>query len=481
MIVKDVYQSGLNIMIDGFKALTEGSDEIPNYGAKSNTMFDHCQVSFLVSDVRGVEIITLKNLANTVKVLSAKPFTTPKKLRPTIFSNEYPMVNTTAEYKRFADTTSKVVQKNISLVSGLPDEMQNLPAMYKYNFAGSVAFEVLVTFTGSNITQLIGVFPGQGLKDKDGTWIDPNGQYFVNKAVSAFKKIYYDALEGIFGTVDMQTDVALEKLYFRNLRSRDMAALDPTTGKIPNVLYAQAINPMGSIDLLSSAKATTPDEMQTVKDAITQRMAYADNVAGMPEGVSVFGDKGKFLLDNTTFIIYAQCSIQTLLMLHAYTNIVSYYTDMKNVLGVSGSPSPTMTSVTEGIKIDGNVFEIIPEDRDALVKARNQIAVELVSDIETEKTEILNILREYNKDRDYYEENRYRNTKLRPPKSMIQRKEYYNMVPLYAQTCCVLKFTKKDIAAIDLDNIQTNLEFKGILMAMNNFAHVAENYLSYFK
>ena len=49
MVVKDLYQSGINVLIDGFKALMDDvrSDEIPNYGAKSNTMFEHCQIKQL--------------------------------------------------------------------------------------------------------------------------------------------------------------------------------------------------------------------------------------------------------------------------------------------------------------------------------------------------------------------------------------------------------------------------------------------------
>lgn len=485
MIVKDMYQSGINILIDGFKALMDEAqtNEIPNYGAKSNTMFDHCQITFLVSDIRGVELITLKNLANKVEVLTKNAFNSPKKLRPTIFSNEYPSVTTTEEYKRFADVTSKVVQKNITMVDGLPEEMRTNPALYRYNFAGSVAFDALVTFSGSNITQLIGVFPGQALRNKDGSWIDPDGQYFINKAVASFKKIYYDALEGIFGTVDMQTDVVLEKLYFTTLRNRDLSALNPDAGKIPNVLYAQAIHPMGSIDLLSSSRPATVEARNEYDNVVLKRMDYVDSVVTTTIGESVFGLKGDFLMNNTTFIMYARCSIQTLLMLSAYTNIVSYYTDMKNVLGVSDIPSTVITDDENGIKIDGKVYEFPKEESSALIASKNQCAAELIKDIEAEKTDILGVLRKYHKERDFYEENRYKNTKLRPPKSMIQRKEYYNMVPLYAQTCCVLKFTANDIKnieSVESSCFSTNLEFRAISAAMHLFYNTAKKYLSTF-
>lgn len=488
MVVKDMYQSGINVLIDGFKALTDGSstDDIPNYGAKSNTMFDHCKITFLVSDIRGVELITLKSLANKVEVLSTRPFTFPKKLRPTIFSNEYPTVNKTEEYQRFLDVSSKVVQKNLSLIKELPEEIREIPAMYKYNFAGSVAFDALVTFSGSNITQLIGVFPGQSLREQDGSWIDPNGQFFINKAIASFKKIYYDALEGIFGTVDMQTDVALEKMYFTKLRRRSLSDLDPTSVKIQNVLYAQVIHPMGSIDLISEGRPTTMEEQTAVKELTAQRMDYANSVVDEFCSRDVFNNRPEYLLQNSTFIIYAQCSIQTLLMLYAYTDIVTYYADMKNVMGVSDLPAPVMVKTAGGIKIDGNEYAIPDDIADAMAHTRNELVVELAKDIEAEKADVLNALRKYHRERDFYEENRYKNTKLRPPKSMIQRKEYYNMVPLYATTCCVLKFTEKDVMRM-LDLVtsktsiaQTNTEFIMIQRAMGAIYSMATNYFSVF-
>ena len=474
MVVKDLYQSGIDVLIDGFKALMEGqnADDVPNYGAKSNTMFDHCQITFLVTDIRGVEIITLKKLANKVRILNKNPFTTPKKMRPTIFSNEYPNVMSTEEYKKFTEVTSAIVQKTNALVEDLPDDIKSLPAVYMYNFAGSVSFDAFVTFEGSNLVQLLGVFPAQGLKDKDGSWIDPSGQYFINKAVASFKKIYYDALEGIFGTVDMQTDVALEKMYFNRIRSRDMSALTTESTVFPNILYARAIHPMGEFDLLK------PSDPKETKQQVLHHMEYADSIIHPNTGATCFEDgKSTFLLDNTTFIIYAECTIQTLIMLSGYTNIVSYYTDMKNVLGVTADIPPLMFAATEnGIRVDGETH-VVSSDMISNLFAKNAIVTELRDIIEKEKSDVLNVLRKYQQERNYYEDNRFKNTKMRPPKSMIQRKEYYNMVPLYAKTCCVLRFTKKDVIELMQQCIPFAIDGWAIVQAMRKVCKVVENYL----
>lgn len=479
MIIKAVYQSGIGVLIDGFKALSEESgntsNKILNYGAKSNTMFDHCKITFVVSDIRGVELIALKSLANKVKVLTENPFTAPKKMRPTIFSKEYPNVESTEQYKRFSEVISSVFQKNITLVDGLPEDIKKDPAMYMYNFAGSVSFDALVTFEGSNIVQLIGVFPGQGLKFKDGTWIDPDDQYFTNKAIAAFKKIYYDALEGLFGMVDIYTDVALEKLYFTDLKLRSMRSLDINMEVFPNVLFAQAINPIGSMDLISSSKPKTANAFIKSTRAAGERMDYIDSIINGTSERTCFKHRQLFLLENTTFIIYAQCTIQTLLMLCGYTNIVVYYTDMKNVLGVSDKPNMPITLTDSGVHVDGMQFSMKKDKAHALYE-KNHIANELVTEIEREKSEILEELRRYQKERDFYEDNRFKNAKLRPPKSMIQRKEYYNMVPLYATTCCVLKFTKKDIEAISDIDIPVTIDGYAILTSMKKFYQTVEEH-----
>lgn len=480
MVVKDLYQSGIDVLIDGFKALTDGkiTDEVPNYGAKSNVMFDHCQITFLVTDIRGVEMITLKKLANKVRVLNKNPFISPKKMRPTIFSNEYPGVNSTEEYERFYDVTTEIMQKTNALLEGLPENMKSLSAVYAYNFAGSVSFDALVTFEGSNLVQLLGVFPAQGLRDKDGSWLDPNDKYFVNKAVASFKKIYYDALEGIFGTVDMQTDVALEKMFFKRLRDKNTMDLTTESTNFPNILYAKAIHPMGELNLL---KQVDPNE---VKEQTLHHMEYVDNVITSRGTESCFKEgRSKYLLDNTTFIIYAQCTIQTLLLLSAYTNVISYYTDMKNVLGVSESVPPLLFMLEEGkpgVRVDGEMFDV-PEELIPKLTAKNKIVVDLVNMIEKEKFDILEALRKYQKERSYYEDNRFKNTKMRPPKSMIQRKEYYNMVPLYAQTCCVIKFTVKDVVDISR-NIDISMSIDGwaITRAMQKLCKTTENYFKAF-
>lgn len=475
MVVKDLYQSGINVLIDGFKALMDDvrSDEIPNYGAKSNTMFEHCQITFLVSDIRGVELITLKKLANKVKVLTKNSFTSPKKIRPTIFSNEYPGVNTTEEYKEFEEVASYIVQANNILVKDLPEDIKNIPAIYMYNFAGSVSFDAFVTFEGSNLVQLLGVFPGQGLKNRDGSWIDPEDQYFINKAVASFKKIYYDALEGIFGTVDMQTDVALEKMYFSKIRAKDMSTITEESVNFPNILYARAIHPMGELDLLN--QTNNPEK---IKETVSRRMDYADSVVHPNDDASCFGDRrSTFLLDNTTFIIYAQCTIQTLLILSAYTDIISYYTDMKNVLGVSDVPQSPFAIVEGGIRVDGR-SHTMTEDERLKIFNKNTTVTELVNAIEREKTSVLEALRRYQNEKSFYDENRFKNTKLRPPKSMIQRKEYYNMVPLYAKTCCVIRFTARD--ALNLRNLGIQLTIDGLAItkAVERFYRATMNYLN---
>ena len=49
---------------------------------------------------------------------------------------------------------SYIVQANNILVKDLPEDIKNIPAIYMYNFAGSVSFDAFVTFEGSNLVQL---------------------------------------------------------------------------------------------------------------------------------------------------------------------------------------------------------------------------------------------------------------------------------------------------------------------------------------
>lgn len=443
MRIKDFYYNGVDKLISLYRTL----ENMQEYGNRASAIFDNCSLTFFVSDVRGLEAMVMKDMASSFMVLNKNPFTKFNRIRPVVFSKDYPNVTSTEKYTHFFGDMSQVNRMHTELLTYLesnePEESDKMDA-YKLNFAGSLSFDVLVTFSGMNITTILGTFPSTRLKNKEGEFIDPHVVDFTNACIATFIKEFYARMESTLTSMDIFTDVSLYKMYFSsplldtkypNRKGIAISALHPLT--MLNVFTTDGVN------RLVDEKKRMTDAMEFI-DMTTNGIQLRD----LPE----FRSRMKYTM-------CVRCSIQTLIYLSIYTNAVSYYTDIKSVIGTPGS--------TESVYMSPRITRF-PVTRD------------IIKHIEQSKVSLLDEIKSYEKRLEAYNKNKSDPTtsvKMQKPVCMVNKIEYFNLTPLYAQTNVVLCFTENDLIPIP-EISDAGEEVVSIITQMHQLVNLVKAFIS---
>lgn len=443
MRIKDFYHNGVDTLISLYRTL----ENMQEYGNKANAIFDNCSLTFFVSDVRGLEAMVMKDMASSFMVLNKNPFTKFNRMRPVVFSKDYPNVSMTEKYTQFFGNLSQVNRMHAELLTYLEsNESENFDKMdaYKLNFAGSLSFDALVTFSGMNITTILGTFPSTRLKNKEGEFIDPHSIDFTNACIATFIKEFYARMESAMTSMDIFTDVSLYKMYFSS-PNLEM--------KYPNRkgLIVSALHPLTKINIF------TIDNVNRLAEEKKRMMDAMEFIDMTTSGVQL-RDIPDFR-SRMKYTICVRCSVQTLIYLSIYTNAVSYHTDIKSVIGVPGN--------IETVYMSPHITE-------------SPITRDIIKHIEQSKASLLDEIKSYETRLEAYNKNRMdptSNVKLQKPVCMVNKIEYFNLTPLYAQTNVVLYFTENDLIPIP-DVSEAGKEIVSIVTQMHQVVDVVKNFIT---
>lgn len=437
MTINNVYQIGLDELCESYNQLESTAE----FGVKSEAIYQNSEITFHITNLRGLEIIALKNMANSVEIVSKNPFIEFKQVRSVLFSSTYPKVVETDEYKRFTTTVASIYNKIHDSI--IPDSNTNisqeiLTDACKLNFAGALSFDAIATFRGLNITRILSAFPGIKLRDENMNIRDLSSPKFVNFLVSVFKNKFYEEMDGLFSSMDIYTSVIMKKIYFSPLEN--MIKYDPTRKSI----VSKILSPYGEINLLMPKSPDVEKSIQTI-------LSRASN-----SNYNIPIDETE-LEKNLRFIMQVKCSVYSLIYLFVYTNIVIYYSDVKDTIGTDLSfDNAALFDITKS-KYADNVEEIIQS-------------------INNERFNILSLMKKYNRETEEFEKNRKSLDVRNRPSKMINNIEAFNIIPLCSYTYASLNFSMKDLNELKQIKINNktfdeyNPEIKSIINMMEEIS-----------
>lgn len=304
MKINKVTSSGMQKIIDGYKATLNGYDRM-TYGCRAETFFENAEISLFLSDVKGIELIVLRRFCpSMITIDDTTFFKSPEKITTVCLKSSSP--KTQDDIKReneLIDLSNKIS----SLYNFIVKREKDLLDINTLADIGSLRFNVIARFDGVNILSLLDAFPENILfirKLRD--FATEGSSEFDNICGQQFVRNFYSFMEKILSGIDLLTDVRFDEEYFKILRN----------GKLIECTHIR--NPIAELPISEYSSAS---ELISNLQMIKAESSYRQYKINLKNDLSYH-----FCVDG---------SMETLLFFLAHTNFVQYYSDLKSITGVS--------------------------------------------------------------------------------------------------------------------------------------------------
>lgn len=311
MKILKVTSSGVNRLIDAYKTMREENKSM-KFGSKSSEFFENMEISLVLSDLKGIELLVLKKFCPSLIVLDNDNTTfinEPKKITTTVLrTGNIPTNEDKARESELLTLSDKIFSIFKFIRNTNPEkESSDLYGMFDI---GSYRFKVIARFEGVNIISLLNAFPEYVLfNNKTSSFMEEGTKEFENLCGQQFIMNFYSYMNDALSSFDVAVDSEFDK-HFLSFASKNN-----------NVVCTHIRNPIAEINMLSYENST-----ELIRDI---RAIKAD---------SRFID---YPMDKEDSLIYhyAICSsVDTLLKFISFSNTVYFYSDLKGVAGNKTEP-----------------------------------------------------------------------------------------------------------------------------------------------
>lgn len=357
-----VYSTGIDKIINGFLSTKNSKDRLV-YGSKSTEFFENCEITLLISDLKGIELLVLKRFCSSVIVLQDN-FTSAAAIGSEILKYQKVDESTPQKVRNVALRYIEEHKEFTSAVNSLhryyrePNISNLFPSPLPCN---TLRFKVLARFEGAGIMGLLDAFPESVLYlKKEGRFVDPNTKEFGNLIVQRFITNYFNFFRNKLKAVDVLTDVQFETEFGVRVDKDNPISCMYISTPIGNI-------EMGSVESF--------EDFESDMKKITGDMKY-HNI------------KPEILKDSVIYHFAIYGSMEDLLVFMAYSNLVYHHDDLKTIAGTR-----SVYQTIENINTAKNVLEFSSYQKniiDRVDKYRLDVAATIRKEEETTKTSNFN-------------------------------------------------------------------------------------------
>lgn len=316
MKITKVTSSGITKLINAYRASMNSQTPL-KFSSKQAEFFENVEISLFLSDVKGIELITLRKWCSSLTVIDHDGMSFRD--RPAVITNAVlrsNQIKNENDVKRESDL-SRLSEKIPSLEKYIrnknPENLWNqdidsIDGMYDI---GSFRFKVLARFEGVNIMALLNAFPEYLLYDNGKhIFIEEGTKAFENLCASQFIKNFFSYMETMLSGVDVLADVQFNEEFLKY-----------TTDLVPCVC-THIRNPFSELTMSSYNDAN-----ELIRD---MKLLKSD---------ATFTQYELDVSKDFTYHFAIESSMETFLAFLAYTNLVYYHNDLKAIIGVESKYS----------------------------------------------------------------------------------------------------------------------------------------------
>jgi len=312
MKITKVTSSGITRLINAYKASMNSQTPL-KFSAKQAEFFENMEISLFLSDVKGIELITLRKWCSSLYVIDNnglsfrdKPATiTNAVLRSNQIKNE----NDVKRERDLSRLSEKIPSLEKYIRNKNPENLwdQDVDSIDSMYDIGSFRFKVLARFEGVNIMALLNAFPEYLLyvKGKRNEFIEEGTKAFENLCASQFIKNFFSYMETMLSGIDVLSDVRFNEEFLKY-----------TNTMVPCVC-THIRNPLTELSMSSYTDAN---------ELIRDMKLLKTEASFMQYNIDVTKD--------FTYHFAVESSMETFLAFLAYTNLVYYHSDLKAIIGV---------------------------------------------------------------------------------------------------------------------------------------------------
>ena len=323
MKILKVTSSGMNRLIDAYKTMREENNSM-KFGSKSSEFFENMEISLVLSELKGIELLVLRKFCPSLIVLDSDNTTfinEPKKITTTVLRTGNIPTNEDKVREHDLLTLSDKIFSIYKFIKNTNPEKDSSD-LYGMFDIGSYRFKAIARFEGVNVISLLNAFPEFVLyNNKTSAFMEEGTKEFENLCGQQFIMNFYSYMNDALLSFDVAVDSEFDK-HFLSFASKNNKAV-----------CTHVRNPIAEISMLSYENST-----ELIRDI---RAIKAD---------SRFID---YPMDTTNSLVYhfAICaSVDTLLKFLSFSNTVYYYNDLKGVAGNKTEPDlPTDINKESGI------------------------------------------------------------------------------------------------------------------------------------
>lgn len=428
MIIKDVYSSHINTVINGYKETAKSNAGITGYGKKSDMYFSNVEISFEITGVKAFELRFLKDFASEIVILSdyiGRLTTSP--LTPECLHGEGDY------YKNKQDEVNALNQKlngSYTAMAKMFEDTLQYPEELKLMMPlGAYQYDVIVRFKGMGILSILGVFPDMKLRNtKTKEFLDPDSKDFKSVMTTCFVMQFYNYAQSALEVVDVLTDVQMNNNFFN--------CFDIVNNKI--AVLSHINTPFGGVSCINIDPDLYKRKMAGILGSMKSSVANGHNIDP---------------LQNVDIYVACNMSLQSYIFFKTNSNLISYEDDLNTVV-CEDSVISVPDDLPEEYKLVfiKNINQTDNFRKNAL-KVLKQEESEILKDIEKSKTE-----------RGYAFQSKKRKS------TSYTKIELYEYIPSCTRINCMMKFTCPEIENLVLKKSSTeeiNLIMKWLVKFSN--------------
>jgi len=401
-----VTSNGITRLIDAYKLAMNRNDKL-TFGCKSESFFENCEISIILSDVKGIELITLRKFCPSMIVIDAdnSTFTSfPKPITNVVLRQGATKTPEDEVRESELDKLSEALPSLYNFIintSGIKkdandcDRDADFYKLFGMFDIGSYRFKVIARFEGVSILSLLDAFPEYTLfKQRERVFIEEGSKEFENLCGQRFVKNFYNYMEKMLSGIDILSDVRFNDEFLKYVDNKNICSCTHIKNSFTELKMSDYNT---HVDLIRDMKTLSTD---------SKFIGYEVN-----------------LDEDMTYHFAISSTIENLLKFLSFSNLVYYYADLKTIVGCNSEFTLPLNISSDMQVVFADAIARLDEWRLAALK---QLTLE-------EKSDIKNKITHYS------------------------RLELYNFIPRGAIIKFMVRGTKKDFEKfVDVVNSKPN-------------------------
>lgn len=255
MVINDVSYNNLDMLYDAIIQASNNTQYGRKLGENMNKLLSHCSITFNINDLTIFETYIMKLFSNDNNM---------------IITNSYLSLESTNE--KYAEMINQL--DNLSIMMNNDNDL-SIKVNELFYFTGHIFKNVIVTFTGISLCNIIGVLPDIWFKEtlltekSNGTNLPdalPCTKNLLDGIVNSLVNNFYSFMEKTVNRIDLAVDSYINSNYYSYANNNDT-----------NVNLAEVLTPFGSLLFFGDRASNLSNDIQKCKNVFKYNTAPADS------------------------------------------------------------------------------------------------------------------------------------------------------------------------------------------------------------